>query len=676
MKNKKNSASKSATAKRTVFIIILISLPILFFVVLEGVLRLVNYGGDLDLVLLRKAEGTKWYQINRDVARRYFTSDDFTIPEARGQVFAFRKTANTFRIFCLGESSTAGYPYQFNATFPSLLQDRLSLLFPNRDFEVINVGVSAISSFSVLDFVHELVHYQPDLFLIYMGHNEFYGALGAASTQRISRHRSVVRLYLQLEKLRLFHVLRNTIQWVGKKWSPVPAGNSDRTLMEMMVQDKMIMLGSPLYHQAEANFRANLEEILQTIKQHHTPVLVSTLVSNLADLEPFESQFSDGFKQKEQWSRFVELGQQAVSEKQFAAALRHYRQAAILDSMPAILHYRMGQCYEALGQYDDAQNAYGRSRDQDALRFRAAGDFNTVIAEVCAQQQTPIVDMEKAFADRSPHGLIGDELLLEHVHPNFQGYFVMADAFCRAMSKLPQLHLAIEWPWQRDLSEKQLLAYACVTEFDLAIGSERIRTLTNRYPFKHPRIIQLSNDAEYDRLLRETVQALQRKELGWNQAHYRVAEYLREMKRWPEAEQEYHAVIKITPNNYYPYIYLGDVLQVQNKTVEAENAFLMAQQFSPQLPYSYAKLGLLYMSRSQPQKAIEQLEIGVKLFGHVNDVTATEQAQARYLYAVALAQTQQFRAAQEQAEMACSLAPDKILYQQLLEQIRRTDGTR
>jgi len=47
---------------------------------------------------------------------------------------------------------------------------------------VVNVGISAISSYMVLNFVNELVQYQPDLFVLYMGHNEFYGAFGIGST--------------------------------------------------------------------------------------------------------------------------------------------------------------------------------------------------------------------------------------------------------------------------------------------------------------------------------------------------------------------------------------------------------------------------------------------------------------------------------------------------------------
>lgn len=676
MKKSKNRARPPAAPaqarspqRQRLFTIILLALPVLFFVVLETGLRLGHYGGDLNLVLLRQDGEARWYQINRDVAKRYFTDEDITVPEARGESFRYQKLPNTFRIFCLGESSTAGWPYQFNATFPSLLHDRLALLFPDRDIEVINVGISAISSYSVLDFVHELVQYEPDLFLMYLGHNEFYGALGAASTQHISSNRTVVRLFMQLEKLRLYLLLRNGVHSLKRMVAPAPSTGGSRTLMEMMIGHNTIPLQSPLYRQGVENFSANLSDILQTIHSRRVPVLVGTLVSNLADLEPFESQFRDGFREKDEWSALVQQGQDRFSAGQYQSALASFQQAAQLDSMPAMLSFRIGQCYRALHRYEAARQAFIRARDLDVVRFRAGSDFNDVIRTVCAQQQVPVVEVERAFQERSAEGLIGYELLLEHVHPNFFGYFVMADAFCRAMAAHDIITASSQWPWQRDLPEEELQRLAYVTDLDLAIAAERIKTLTSRYPFKTPRTIVLSADRAYEKVLLETVQALQRRELGWNQAHYRMADYLQKQGRWPEAEREYRAVLKIMPAHFYPYLYLADALQAQGKAEQAEQALLKAAVLTPQLPYAHAKLGLYHMSVSQPEKAIPFLQQAVRGFVNVNDVSTADQARVRYLLAVALAQTFKLSDAKAEAAAAARLAPQDLRIRELMHQI-------
>ncbi|NOY57484.1 MAG: hypothetical protein GXO75_00930 [Calditrichaeota bacterium] len=202
---------KQVRGRHFLFTVFLIILPLFILLVFELLLRITNYGGDLSLVLTRKIDGHKYYQINKHVARRYFPGDELTVPDARDAVFEYKKSAKIFRIFCLGGSTTAGFPYQYNATFSSLLYDRLHLLFPDRNFEVINVGISAINTFSVSDFTHELVHYQPDLFLIYMGHNEFYGALGVASTRGLGENRTFIKIYFDPEKSRLFLFFRSII---------------------------------------------------------------------------------------------------------------------------------------------------------------------------------------------------------------------------------------------------------------------------------------------------------------------------------------------------------------------------------------------------------------------------------------------------------------------------------
>ena len=44
-------------------------------------------------------------------------------------------------------------------------------------------AMTATNSFTTLDFARELVDCQPDLYIVYDGHNEFYGALGVASRE-------------------------------------------------------------------------------------------------------------------------------------------------------------------------------------------------------------------------------------------------------------------------------------------------------------------------------------------------------------------------------------------------------------------------------------------------------------------------------------------------------------
>ena len=92
----------------------------------------------------------------------------------------------------------------------------INAYFPDRQFEIINLSLTAVNSYTVLGFARELVRYKPDAVLIYTGHNEFYGTLGVGSSSRIGNSTYVNRLMLQLRQLRLVQWLTNTYEGIKK----------------------------------------------------------------------------------------------------------------------------------------------------------------------------------------------------------------------------------------------------------------------------------------------------------------------------------------------------------------------------------------------------------------------------------------------------------------------------
>jgi hypothetical protein len=85
------------------------------------------------------------------------------------------KQPGAFRIFCVGGSTTKGWPFHATLSYPLLLSAYLAKALPGRNVEVINAGLMASDSVSDLELVRELSAYQPDLFLVYEGRNEAWG---------------------------------------------------------------------------------------------------------------------------------------------------------------------------------------------------------------------------------------------------------------------------------------------------------------------------------------------------------------------------------------------------------------------------------------------------------------------------------------------------------------------
>lgn len=89
------------------------------------------------------------------------------------QSFARDKPANGYRIFCLGGSTIYGRPYDDKTSFCGFLRAFLPEMDSSREWEVINAGGISYASYRIEVLVRELRNYEPDLFLIYTGHNEF-----------------------------------------------------------------------------------------------------------------------------------------------------------------------------------------------------------------------------------------------------------------------------------------------------------------------------------------------------------------------------------------------------------------------------------------------------------------------------------------------------------------------
>ena len=387
--------------KKRLFTIILLLIPVIFFVSLELILNVVDYGGNLDLFIAGEGEYSSYKICNQQVGFRYFYKQE-SAPAPPLDLFLKDKPENCYRIFVLGGSTAAGYPYGNNLMFTRILQKRLADLFPERKIEMVNTAMAAISSYTFVDYIDEILAHKPDALLIYAGHNEFYGALGVASSESIGKYRSVILLYLKLKNFKIFLLLRKIVNGIvggiGKIFGNESTEIPTATLMERLVADQKIPFGSSLYGRGKKQFRENLRFVLEKAKQAGLPVLVSELVSNVRDQKPFISVTTN-------------------------------------DYPPASAVYTVALNQENQGNYDIARKKYYQAKDLDALRFRASEEFNEIIQELCKQYGMITVPMKEAFEKESENALIGNNLMLEHLHPNLKGYFVMADAFFETMCR-------------------------------------------------------------------------------------------------------------------------------------------------------------------------------------------------------------------------------------------------
>ncbi len=89
------------------------------------------------------------------------------------QRFPRRKAPGTYRIVCLGGSTTYGRPFFDLTSYPGRLRALLPEVDASRPWEVVNARAISYASYRIRGVAEELAEYEPDLFLIDVGHNEF-----------------------------------------------------------------------------------------------------------------------------------------------------------------------------------------------------------------------------------------------------------------------------------------------------------------------------------------------------------------------------------------------------------------------------------------------------------------------------------------------------------------------
>ncbi len=602
IRNLSNPSRKRPSQKRIVlFKAFSILLPFLVLLLLEVALRIFHYGHDLSL--FREYPGDKnFIVLNPHASKRYF-NDPALAPSGNSELFRKVKDKNTLRIFVLGESTTIGYPYFHNGSFHRWLQYRLMQTFPDRQFEIINLSLTAVSSYTVLDFSKELVKYEPNAVLIYSGQNEYYGTLGAASSNRISGNPYMIQSILWLRQLRLTQLITGFYRKITGSFRPGDTGHGE-TLMQRMVGEQTIAYGSVLYDRGIKQFTSNMGAVLDLFYEHHVPVFISNLVSNEKDLKPFISIDPDsarfpGFKTN------FGSGMHAFEHNEFEAAYGFFKEADSVYGTHALCNYYLGLLTYRLGDFKQAEAYFSKARDLDGLRFRAPSALNETIARLCAAHSNAyLVDTKAAFASHSANHIIGNELIMEHVHPNLSGYALMSDVFYEALKKG---HI-LDVDTLKEMSFPQLVLAMPITRMDSLGGAYRIANLKKSWPFNEKvRPDSSWMDSEEGKLAYDIASG----HILWQKAMGDLYDYDIGGNRLPEAATVMEAMVLEHPTEAPYYESAANVFGKLNNYERSIFYFKKAFALSPS--FADAKtLFVMYLTLDRPSDAMPYLDYAIR----------------------------------------------------------------
>lgn len=598
--------NKRLSRKRIwLFRVIALLIPFLLLFLLEMALRLFHYGYDTSL-FIESPDNAAYWVMNPAASKKYFT-DQLNATTGNREPFRKEKEAGVFRIFVLGESTTIGYPYFHNGSFDRWLLYRMMSDLPDKKIEMINVSLTAVNSYTVLGFSKEVVRYQPDAVLIYTGHNEYYGALGVGSTNRIGGSPRLVNFLLRLRDYKVVQLMTRVISGVAGLFSS-DKSRPGKTRMESMVADQQIQYGSTSFTWGIDQFRENMDQALAVFSRAHVPVFLSNLVCNEKDLRPFVSLPVDGswpstFRQQ------YNQGKQALGAGDSVAAWSFFKAADRVDSTYAQCRYYLGGLAFAQGDFTAAARYYRSAKELDALRFRAPDSINGVIRELCGKYgNVHLVDARAAFVAASEHGVIGNALILEHVHPNLMGYALLSDVFYRAMRE-QGVPGAVSG---REMSFQQLLRDMPVMALDSLNGAYRIDHLKHSWPFSDSAERGVPSRAELhvSSPEEELAYGVAFEHLPWEEAMSRLYEDYSRRGDWKKARTVMEAMVLEYPNETE---YLERTAKICGKLQEYEKAiFYFGRAFRQEPSFDKARyLFVLCLQQDRPVDAMPYLDYAI-----------------------------------------------------------------
>jgi len=361
---------------------------------------------------------------------RYRTSAANRGKTFNDQSFLVRKPTDGLRLFCLGGSSSFGYPWGAEAAFTSIVGEALAAAHPDRSVEAVNASGVSYAMHRLAIVADELSAYDPDVFLVYEGHNEFVETAFYDSLKRRSQIRT--RLEYALAHSRVYSGLRLAIDWLR---TPRQAAAGE---LEARVSRDETHVRSPEEKEAiVAEFRGNLERLVARARAAGVKVVLATVPCNLRDWRPQASTGLASLSESdrlERANRFAS-GSRLLERDRFDAAVTDLEEAARLAPHHAETHFLLGRAYEGLGRFDEARSAYQRACDEDASPVRRLSSINAAIREVAERHGALLVDIDRVFEEQSPHGLVGFNLIEDYVHPTRQGHELIAWQIWDAMER-------------------------------------------------------------------------------------------------------------------------------------------------------------------------------------------------------------------------------------------------
>ena len=458
-------------------LIAVLVVPLAFFLLLEASLRWLNIGQDFGYFRPIEIEGEPFLQENPVFAHQFYAPELNIGPLYN--TFAANPDADNLRVYLLGGSAAMGFPHR-NHGLDRLLATRLKVGLRNKQIEVINTAMTAVNSHVIYEVAKAIPESPGQFAVILLGNNEVVGPYGPGTfNQTALASLTSIRMVQAMKRTRIWQLIANAVA----RLSAPQAREALEWQGMAMFTEQLVQRDDPRLQAVYDHFEMNLIDTIGLLRSKGIRVLLATVPVNLRDQAPFASTHRRTLERgvQAEWQAAMQHGAEAQAESDWQLAEIAYSEALALSPDYAETHFQLARVLEAQDRFDEAKSHYRLARDLDALRFRADSTTNQVIREVAgqfSQDGVTLIDAAGAFESESLPYQPGWNLLLEHVHYDFSGNAVLANAFGKAI--LDRLDLDVS---SDPLDPEQLARLVGFPNYETLENLKMVSALADKPPF-------------------------------------------------------------------------------------------------------------------------------------------------------------------------------------------------